>query len=131
VIDAIRGLGSALHTVAAVGLMIDPRDLGRTLVDGVESDTATRAQLSDDLTFDPTLYLYDQFAGGVGLAPRLFEEREALLQRARRLLVHCDCGDGCPACVGPSVGVDDPTLGRWSRKALSLDVLGALGVGEG
>jgi hypothetical protein len=33
--------------------------------------------------------------------------------------------------VGPSVGVDDPTLGRWSRKALSLDVLGALGVGEG
>ena len=33
VIDALRGFGNALHTVAAVGLMIDPRDLGQTLGD--------------------------------------------------------------------------------------------------
>ncbi|WP_410969585.1 hypothetical protein, partial [Salmonella sp. SAL4450] len=31
VIDALRGILSALHTVACAGLMIDPRDLGRTL----------------------------------------------------------------------------------------------------
>ncbi len=33
VIDALRGLANALHTVACVGLMTDPRDIGRTVTD--------------------------------------------------------------------------------------------------
>ncbi|MFO0723442.1 MAG: DEAD/DEAH box helicase [Myxococcota bacterium] len=123
VIDALRGLATAMHTVAAIGLMIDPHDLGRALVDGTETDSLPRRQ--EEAIFDPTLYLYDQVAGGVGLAPRLFEEREALLRRAKKLLETCDCSDGCPACIGPSIGaVAEPTS---PRKRLAIDLVAKLG----
>ncbi|MDH3726609.1 MAG: DEAD/DEAH box helicase, partial [Myxococcales bacterium] len=38
VVDALRGLSKAMHLVGAVGLMIDPRDLGRTLGSRTEDD---------------------------------------------------------------------------------------------
>jgi DEAD/DEAH box helicase domain-containing protein len=114
VIDALRGVLSALHTVAAVGLMVDPRDLGQC-VGGREGDGR------GSTLFDPTLYLYDSVPGGVGLASRLFDERESLLRRARQLLEACTCEHGCPACVGPVV------TGK-GRKPLALEVLSALGV---
>jgi DEAD/DEAH box helicase domain-containing protein len=91
VIDGLRGIAGAMHGVAAVGLMMDPHDLGEALVDANEAKGA----------FDPTIFLYDHVAGGVGLAPRLFEEREALMVRAHRLIASCPCADGCPGCVGP------------------------------
>lgn len=129
-VDAIRGLASAMHIIAAVGLMTDPRDLGRTLVDGLQSDTATRAEQADPTLFDPTLYFYDQVAGGIGLAPRLFEERETLLGRARQMIAGCDCEDGCPACIGPVIGLAPPGSEPWSRKRLALDLLELVGLTE-
>jgi DEAD/DEAH box helicase domain-containing protein len=124
VIDALRGLAVAMHTVAAVGLMIDPRDLGHTLVDGLEANGVVAAP-GDPAAFDPTVYIYDQIAGGVGLGARLFEERQALLVRARKLMASCDCADGCPSCVGPTIGVSgDPSAsGVWSRKGVALSLL--------
>ncbi len=117
VMDALRGLLSAMHTVAAVGLMVDPRDLGQCL-GGREGDGR------GSTLFDPTLYLYDSVPGGVGLASRLFDERESLLRKTRVLLDGCACDEGCPACVGPGA-VDAVHRGR---KSLALAVLSALGV---
>jgi DEAD/DEAH box helicase domain-containing protein len=114
VMDALRGLLSAIHTVAAVGLMVDPRDLGQCL-GGREGDGR------GSTLFDPTLFLYDSVPGGVGLASRLFDERESMLRKTRVLLDGCECDDGCPACVGPGAG-------HRGRKSLALEVLSALGV---
>jgi DEAD/DEAH box helicase domain-containing protein len=140
VVDAIRGVGNALHTVAAAGLMIDPRDLGQTL--GSRDDEGGAPGRTDaGAVFDPTVFLYDHAAGGIGLAPRLFEARESLLRRARRLIDACTCTDGCPACIGPEAG-DAPLRAGGasqparasaetdspSRKALALAVLAAAGV---
>ena len=119
VIDALRGVCNALHTVAALGLMIDPRDLGRTLVDGHDADRPRTE-------FDPTIYVYDQVAGGVGLAKRLYAERTELLRRTRRLIASCVCSDGCPACIGP-VLVED---GLPSPKSIGLSLLVSIGVTE-
>jgi DEAD/DEAH box helicase domain-containing protein len=110
VVDAVRALGHAMHSVACVGLMIDPRDLGRTL-----------GSRSHQPLMEPTLYFYDQIPGGVGLSPRLFEEREQLLLRARRLVESCGCDDGCPACIGLDVGISAPRA--HGRKRLALLVL--------
>ena len=75
--------------------------------------------------FEPTLYLYDAVAGGVGLSARLWEEREALLLRSAQLVAACACEDGCPSCVGPTVGRDP---GRSRRRVLlrMLDRVGLL-----
>ncbi|WP_199727831.1 DEAD/DEAH box helicase [Corallococcus sp. CA049B] len=128
VIDALRGLGSALRTVACVGLMSDPRDLGRTLGSKDEPDGPPRKE--GGVGFDPTLFLYDNVPGGVGLAARLYDQREELLLRGRKLLESCPCEDGCPACIGPAAGGQPGSApsGSHPRKRLALDLLAALGV---
>lgn len=113
-LDALGGVNAAMHTVAAVGLMIDPRDLGRCL--GSRDGSGTHGEQ----LFEPTLFLYDQVPGGVGLASRLFDERQAVLRGTRALLEGCACESGCPACVGP--------VTKMGRKELALALLRALGI---
>jgi DEAD/DEAH box helicase domain-containing protein len=130
VIDALRGLGHALHTVASVSLMVDPRDLGHTLGDRKDESSAPSKGVSSAPGFDPTLFVYDRMPGGVGLAPRLYEQREELLGRTLRLLASCACESGCPSCVGPVMLVGAP-LGKGgmtiSRRAIAIQVLRDLG----
>jgi DEAD/DEAH box helicase domain-containing protein len=135
VIDALRGFGNALHTVAAMGLMIDPRDLGHTLGDRSDED-GLPGKRGGAPGFDPTLFLYDQIPGGIGLAPRLFEARNELMQRARSLALECACSAGCPACIGPEVGqlvtphgeVITQAPGHISRKRVIAELLDALSI---
>jgi DEAD/DEAH box helicase domain-containing protein len=112
-LDALNGVNAAMHTVAAVGLMIDPKDLGRCL--GSRDGSGARGEQ----LYEPTLFLYDHVPGGVGLASRLFDERESVLRGTRALLESCVCEKGCPSCVGPVAG---------NRKALALAILDAIGV---
>ena len=130
VIDALRGLSHAMHTVAAIGLMIDPRDLGRTLGDRKDAGDPPGRDRGEGPGFDPTVFLYDHVAGGIGLAPRLFDEREAILRRTRRLIEGCGCDDGCPVCIGPDAGLPHaPTLELpVRRRKVVLDILDAAGV---
>ncbi|OJH37975.1 DEAD/DEAH box helicase [Cystobacter ferrugineus] len=128
VIDALRGIATALRTVACVGLMIDPRDLGKTL--GSKDDADGPPRKDGGVGFDPTIFLYDNIPGGVGLAARLFDQREELLRRARRLLEGCACEEGCPACIGPAAGSfpGSAPVEEHPRKRLALEILSALGV---
>ncbi|MCA9576552.1 MAG: DUF1998 domain-containing protein, partial [Myxococcales bacterium] len=129
----LRGLSKAMHTVASIGLMVDPRDLGRTLGDKTDADGPPGKGHGGGPGFDPTIFLFDYVAGGIGLAPRLFDERESLLQRTRVLVESCDCRAGCPACIGPDAGESDEhgapiEVALVTRKDIVLDVLRSLGV---
>jgi DEAD/DEAH box helicase domain-containing protein len=124
VVDALRGLSKAMHVVGAMGLMIDPRDLGRTL--GSRNEDEAPPGKGQGPGFDPTIFLYDTVAGGIGLASRLFEEREELLRRARHLIESCECSEGCPGCIGPDASSDDEP--EAARKRLVLGLLDAAGV---
>ena len=129
VLDALRGIGNALHLTAAVGLMCDPRDLGQTL--GDRSDEEAPPSSDGGPGFDPTIFVYDHVPGGVGLASRLFVERETLLRRTRALIECCPCDAGCPACIGPDVGVVSAkpmVQPEIARKELARRLLDALGV---
>lgn len=86
---ALIGAGRAMQAVAAVLLMVDPRDLG--LVSQVRSPHYQT----------PTIYLYEAVPGGVGLSERLFERYGELVEGATDLIAACDCQAGCPACTGP------------------------------
>src|SRR3546814_15642463 len=75
--------------------------------------------------FVPTVYLYDNFPGGVGLSEPLWQRQGELVQRARELVAACDCSAGCPACVGPVLAIDeDKTLA--TPKQLALPALALL-----
>jgi DEAD/DEAH box helicase domain-containing protein len=88
--SGITGLGNALRTVAALLLMCDPRDLGVALS---EEPTAT---------FEPNLFLYDTYPGGIGQSAPLYRMAERLLLQTSELLAACGCEAGCPSCVGPA-----------------------------
>jgi DEAD/DEAH box helicase domain-containing protein len=107
VVEGLRGFGAALETVSAVALMCDPRDIRRTIGDGASDGLPPgRDALSPDARrvggFSPTLFLFDAQPGGVGLAERIFERAQELIERARGLIAGCRCQSGCPACTGPS-----------------------------
>jgi DEAD/DEAH box helicase domain-containing protein len=113
VIDALRGIGRALEAVATLALMCDPRDLGTAMREPQGNDAPSHG-------YDPTVFLYEHCPGGTGLSERIFEQREALLERAWRLISSCSCDAGCPACVGPAIHTEDALR---SRKAVALELL--------
>ncbi|MCU0611141.1 MAG: DEAD/DEAH box helicase [Candidatus Eisenbacteria bacterium] len=110
-VDGLLGIIYALHNVAAVHLMCDPRDLGATLGDregsfsveqtmgGMRRVPGEAGAMPDD--FEPVLFLYDNLPGGVGFSEGLFRAHDVLLARTLSLIRHCPCANGCPSCVGP------------------------------
>jgi len=108
-VSGLRGLGQALEAVSALYLMCDLRDINRTLGDGSGNGSAPgRDPFAGKIGgFDPTLFLFDAVAGGIGLSIRIFERSQELLAQTRGLIRACQCKTGCPACVGPSEDVSD------------------------
>ncbi|MFL5712062.1 MAG: DEAD/DEAH box helicase [Chloroflexota bacterium] len=106
---ALLGAGRAIQTVAAIALMVDPRDLGLV--------TQVRSPHSEQ----PTIYLYEAVPGGIGLAERLWDRHDELLAGAADLIASCGCDAGCPACTGPRL---EPEV---DARALALRLLAELG----
>ncbi len=130
-IDALRGVGRALETVATLALMCDGRDLGVALGDAAGPGKDEAPRMASGVHggmkkgFDPTLFLYEHIPGGTGLSERIYEQREALVAQALDLISRCPCETGCPACVGPSeaaltVGAAGEPL---TRRALAMGLL--------
>jgi DEAD/DEAH box helicase domain-containing protein len=90
--DGLVGLAALLRTVGALHVMCDPRDLGVSITEAVSSGLKT---------FEPNLYLYDNYPGGIGQSAALFKLAPRLLEGAAALLASCPCEAGCPGCVGP------------------------------
>jgi len=109
---ALLGVGRAIQAVAAVLLMVDPRDLGLV------------RQVRSPHNGSPTVYLYEAVPGGVGLSERLHDRHGELVAGAADLIAGCGCLSGCPACTGPRL---EPDI---DAKALALRLLGALLPGD-
>ena len=128
--------------LAVVGVMVDPRDLGRTLGDQSDPNAPPSKRAGGGSgKFDPTVFLYDATPGGVGLATRIYEDRESLLRGTLSLIERCACGEGCPACIGPVIGsgreqdalsvqMEGASEEAWEgdRKRLAIKILHELGV---
>jgi len=52
--------------------------------------------------FEPNLYLFDAYPGGIGFSQPLFRAHELLVHKTRELIAACGCEQGCPSCVGPA-----------------------------
>jgi len=111
--SGIFGLLYALESMATLLLMCDRRDLGtavgeRPASPGIETGVWQEySTASDDPArmkefFEPNLYLYDAYPGGIGFSEPLYCVHELLLGRTRELIVGCPCESGCPSCVGPA-----------------------------
>src|SRR5437867_243018 len=107
-IDGLRAVTYLLHHLAPIFLLCDLRDVGSALghvtpatSGAVATRESAKRRLMSAERFNPTIYLYDAHAGGIGLAERLFEVLPDLLRRGLETLHACPCRFGCPSCVGP------------------------------
>jgi DEAD/DEAH box helicase domain-containing protein len=138
-LDGFLGAAYALHVVAGVAVMAEARDLrkavgsgdGAWFADGdgrgrgrMRSADGSLTEITVGERFLPTVYLYDNYPGGVGLSEPLWHRQKELLTRARELVAACDCRAGCPACIGPVLAADEE-LDRTPRQlaALVLELL--------
>jgi DEAD/DEAH box helicase domain-containing protein len=111
--------------------MSEPRDLGKAVGSGdagwfAVPDAGGHAQLRrgdgtpllpDELPrFSPTVFLYDNYPGGIGLSEPLHARRAELVARALALVQSCACAHGCPSCVGPILHGPDWTTRRVTRR---------------
>ena len=124
--DGVIGLSHAMRNVAPLLLMCDQHDLGLA-VDGVSLDGGARvggaaASGAEALSAEPTIFLYDNYPGGIGLSEPLFSMHDDLVSRTHELIGGCPCASGCPSCVGPE-GATGP-LAKAVARAL-LDRLAA------
>ncbi len=138
-LDGFLGAAYALHVVARIAVMADGADLQKAVGSGdgawsAQADASGRGQLraleggtlplAKLDQFTPTVYLYDNYPGGVGLSEPLWQRQGELVIRAMDLIRGCRCRAGCPSCVGPVL--DEQMAFDASPKSHALRILTAL-----
>lgn len=84
---AVHGVQHALSAVAPIMAGCDPQDLSAAWF-SYAPDTAA-----------PRIIVFDQMAGGSGLAASLYARRQEWARLAAEALASCACAEGCPACL--------------------------------
>jgi DEAD/DEAH box helicase domain-containing protein len=87
--SGLLALSNVLINVVPLYVMCDPQDIRAV------------SEVRSPFTGKPTIYIYDNYPGGVGFSEKIFELHRPLLQAAQELILSCGCGKGCPSCVGP------------------------------
>jgi DEAD/DEAH box helicase domain-containing protein len=126
----VFGLLYALESMAGLLLMCDRRDLGTAVGErppsaGVETEWREFTGSIRDVAatrefFEPNLYMYDAYPGGIGFSEPLYRVHDLLLRRTQELISACLCENGCPSCVGPAGEKSERT------KEAALAILAAL-----
>jgi DEAD/DEAH box helicase domain-containing protein len=109
--SGIFGVLYALGSMATLLMMCDRRDLGTAV--GERPPSAASEINWEDLAgpadtaeakefFEPNLYIYDAYPGGIGFSEPLYRNCLTLLNRTLELISACPCENGCPSCVGPA-----------------------------
>jgi DEAD/DEAH box helicase domain-containing protein len=60
-------------------------------------------------TAEPTIFIYDGYPGGAGIAELAFEAAARHAAATLDLVSECPCEDGCPSCV------QSPKCGNWNE----------------
>ncbi|MDQ7821411.1 MAG: DEAD/DEAH box helicase [Candidatus Eremiobacteraeota bacterium] len=131
VIDGLMGVAYLLHHTAPFLLMCDTRDIQRSVGDRnaqwfvgtlarergrsapgiIHSDDGMELPVDSLERFEPTIFLYDDYPGGIGFSPLLYDYHGTLLSRSLSIVSRCPCSAGCPSCVGPP-----EEMGKESKK---------------
>jgi DEAD/DEAH box helicase domain-containing protein len=124
--SGIFGLLFALGSMATLLMMCDRRDLGTAVgerppsaatdINWQEFCAPANASEANEF-FEPNLYIYDNYPGGIGFSEPLYTGCDVLLARTLDLISACSCENGCPSCVGPTADRSERT------KEVALEIL--------
>ncbi|MEJ2049254.1 MAG: DEAD/DEAH box helicase [Calditrichota bacterium] len=92
---ALQAVANVIRNISPVYIMCDPAD--------IRAVPMVRAPFSQK----PTIYLYDNFPGGVGLSWKFMNYPYPMIEGSLGLVKKCSCDIGCPSCVGPVLEVGE------------------------
>ncbi len=115
----LAGAGRLIHELAPAFLMCDRNDLGRV------------ARIRDPHFGNPSLYFYDRYPGGTGLAEGLSQFLPEVLSAAFERLASCPCGSGCPSCIGVDFIEGFSARSGEMAKRLGRELLRLIGARDG
>ncbi len=80
---------------------------------------------------EPTIFVYDGYEGGIGLAEEAFTLLPALFLSAYELVRDCPCRKGCPSCIySPKCGNDNVPLDKEATVKILCDLCTDPGIHE-
>jgi DEAD/DEAH box helicase domain-containing protein len=94
---AIHAVEHALIALLPLFAMCDRWDIG-----GLSTPVHNQTE-------QPTIFVYDGHAGGVGISRQGFERFPEWVHDARNLVKDCPCESGCPSCI------QSPKCGNWNE----------------
>ncbi len=106
--NGMLGVANLMRIAAPLLLMCSPHDI------------VVNYQVKCTFTNKPTLILYDNCPGGVGIAEKAFHMRSVLFDSALAIVRDCICENGCPSCAGPvsEIGPDGKRIAAELLTAL-------------
>lgn len=93
--STLAALSRVLGHLIPLWLMCDPHDIGML------------SDIQAPQTGLPTIFIYDQIPGGIGLCEQIPHLYAELLSKAAELVRDCPCASGCPSCIGPTGETND------------------------
>ncbi|MBE3112165.1 MAG: DEAD/DEAH box helicase [Acidobacteria bacterium] len=138
-VNGLFGLAYLLHHVSPLFMMCDIHDVGVSIGDNTSGESlpprslparpAVQGQeempIAMDPDFEPNIFIYDNYPGGIGLSPSLFALESRLFDHALKTLEACPCRDGCPSCVGAT-----NESGKDAKRVARVIIQGLLGLEE-
>jgi DEAD/DEAH box helicase domain-containing protein len=132
IIDGLAGLAYCLHHISAMLVMADIRDVDWCIGDKsgewyvrhgsnhrVITTTPGQPVAVMEDAYDPTVFIFDAYPGGIGFSENLFDRHDELMRAVRSVIASCQCENGCPMCVGPLLEVG-PTAKKAALSILDL-----------
>ncbi|NIK67955.1 DEAD/DEAH box helicase [Paenibacillus sp. BK720] len=91
----LMGISNVIRHIVPIHVMCDRND-----IHVVSQIRAEHSQL-------PTIFIYDHYPGGIGLAESVYKRFDEIKEAAMNLIRRCPCEDGCPSCIGTEIeGMD-------------------------
>ncbi|MDM5302216.1 ATP-dependent helicase MrfA [Bacillus subtilis] len=87
----LLGISNVLQHIVPVYIMCD------------RNDVHVVSQIKAAHTGLPTIFLYDHYPGGIGLAEEVYKRFSDINEAAKQLIKQCPCHDGCPSCIGTEI----------------------------
>lgn len=90
---AREGLSALEHLLRVGAMFVIPADR-------FDANTLSREQASGTGAY-PTVFYYETYAGGIGVAKNLFADWETALRKGIEIASNCPCRMGCQDCIEP------------------------------
>jgi DEAD/DEAH box helicase domain-containing protein len=109
----LHGIEHAMIGILPLQVMCDRWDIGGLSTPG-HADTGR-----------PTIFIYDGYEGGIGLAEKAYDLLPEMIRMTYELVRDCPCDAGCPACVySPKCGNENKPLDKIAARIILEDLLG-------